>query len=167
MMLSEIHYELNKIPFALSEILRGANLARKAGGDSETLSKLYIGMALISTSLPWALDGEDLQSKALEIADRLDDPTTASWVYMVSGVYETGKGRWQSGAAHLNKSREMAEHCGQRKTWESAMSCLGNLKRLEGHFDVAKGWSDLTMQASLERGIDHGVIWSHNGRARD
>ena len=167
MMLSEIHYELNKIPFALSEILKGANLARKAGGDSETLAKLYIGMALISTSLPWALDGDDLQQKALDIADRLEDPATPSWVYMVSGVYETGKGRWQSGADHLNHSREMAEHCGERKTWETAMSCLGNLKRLEGWFEDAKGWSDLTMQASLERGIDHGVIWSHNGRARD
>ncbi|MGH1576456.1 AAA family ATPase [Planktotalea sp.] len=167
MMLSEIHYELNKIPFALSEILKGANLARKAGGDSQVLAKLYIGMALISTSLPWALDGDELQAQALEIVDRLDDPATASWVYMVSGVYETGKGGWARGADQLNQSRVVSEACGERKTWETAMSCLGNLKRLEGYFSEAKGWSDLTMQASRERGIDHGIIWSHNGRARD
>ena len=167
MMLSEIHYELNKIPFALAEILRGANLARRAGGDSATLAKLYIGMSLISTSLPWALDGDTLQDQALDIARRLDDPATEAWVLMVSGNYEAGKAGWDRGARHFMQSMEIAEAAGERKTWETSASTMGNLKRLEGHFEEAKGWSDVTLAHSRDRGIVQGVIWSHNGRARD
>lgn len=167
MMLSEIHYELNKIPFALAEILRGATLARRAGGDSATLAKLSIGMALISTSLPWALDGDALQSQALKIADRLDDPATEAWVYMVSGNYETGKAGWARGAAQFRHAMAVAEAAGERKTWETSTSTLGNLKRLEGWFAEAKGWSDVTLAHSRDRGIMQGVIWSHNGRTRD
>ena len=167
MMLSEIHYELNKIPFALAEILRGANLARTAGGNSATLAKLYIGMALISTALPWALDGDDLQAKAIEIVDRLDDPPTEGWVYMVSGNYETGKGDWADGERYFKHAMAVSEACGERKTWETATSTLANIKRLEGRFEEAKGWSDITLAASRDRGVVHGIIWSHNGRARD
>lgn len=60
MTLSEIPYELNKVPFSLAEVLRGVNLARNAGGDSTSLAKIYMGMVLISRALPWALDGNDL-----------------------------------------------------------------------------------------------------------
>ena len=60
MTLSKIHYELNKVPFSLAEVLRGVNLARNAGGDSRSLAKIYMGMVLISRALPWALDGNDL-----------------------------------------------------------------------------------------------------------
>lgn len=167
MMLSEIHYELNKIPFALSEILRGANLAHRAGGDSATLAKLYIGMSLISTSLPWALDGDKLQNRALEIVDRMDDPATEAWVYMVSGNFEAGKAGWDRGAAHFSHSMDVSEAVGERKTWETSASTMGNLKRLEGHFAQAKQWSDLTLAHSRDRGVMQGIIWSHNGRARD
>ncbi|WP_176440828.1 AAA family ATPase [Oceanicola sp. 22II-s10i] len=167
MMLSELHYELNKIPFALSEILRGANLARKAGGDSATLAKLYIGMALISTALPWALDGDALQKRALEIVDRLDDPPTEGWVYMVSGNYESGKGGWSDGERYFRHAMAVSEACGERKTWETSTSTLANLKRLEGWFEEARGWSDVTLAASRDRGVVHGIIWSHNGRSRD
>lgn len=41
MTLSEIHYELNKVPFSLAEVPRGINLARSGGGDSTTLAKIY------------------------------------------------------------------------------------------------------------------------------
>jgi len=165
--LSEIHYELNKIPFALAEILRGANLARQAGGDSNTISKLYIGMALISTSLPWALDGDELQRDALAIAERVGDDPMSSYVLMVSGVYDTGKGRWQSAKEQLLRSIEVGERCGERKNLETSMSCLGNLERLHGNFAEAKQWSKLTLDLSQDRGIDHQIIWSHNGMARD
>jgi class 3 adenylate cyclase/tetratricopeptide (TPR) repeat protein len=165
--LSEIHYELNKIPFALAEILRGANLARQAGGDSNTISKLYIGMALISTSLPWALDGDELQRDALSIAERVGDDPMSSYVLMVSGVYDTGKGRWQSAKEQLLRSIEVGERCGERKNLETSMSCLGNLERLHGNFAEAKQWSKLTLDLSQDRGIDHQIIWSHNGMARD
>ncbi len=167
MMLSEIHYELNKIAFALAEILRGANLARRAGGDSATLAKLYIGLSLISTSLPRALDGDALQEQALDIAGRLDDPATEAWVLMVSGNYESGKGGWRRGAEFFLRSMQIAEAAGEHKTWETAASTMGNLKRLEGHFQEAKSWSDITLAHSRDRGIVQGVIWSHNGRARD
>ncbi|MBW8640099.1 AAA family ATPase [Hoeflea sp. WL0058] len=167
MMLSELHYELNKIPFALAEILRGANLARAAGGDSATLAKLYIGLSLISNALPWALDGDALQARALEIVDRMDDLATECWVYMVSGNYETGKGGWEAGESNFRHAMSVAETCGERKTWETSTSTLANLKRLEGRFEEAIGWSDITLAASRDRGIAHGVIWSHNGRARD
>ncbi len=40
MTLSEIHYELNKVPFSLAEVLHGVNLARSGGGDSTTLAKI-------------------------------------------------------------------------------------------------------------------------------
>ncbi|MEM5541150.1 AAA family ATPase [Sulfitobacter sp. AS92] len=167
MMLSEIHYELNKIPFALAEVLRGANLARRAGGDSATLAKLCIGLSLISTSLPWALDGDDLQRTALAMVDRLDDQPTEAWVCMVSGNYETGKGGWSDGEKYFRRSMVVAEACGERKTWETAASTLANLSRLEGRFEAAMGWSDVTLAASRDRGVVHGIIWSHNGRARD
>jgi class 3 adenylate cyclase/tetratricopeptide (TPR) repeat protein len=167
MTLSEIHYELNKVPFSLAEVLRGVNLARAAGGDSTSLAKIYMGMALISRQLPWALDGDGLQRQSLDIAERLKDLPTISWVYMASGVYETGKGGWKDGEAHFRRSMQVSEQCGERKNWETSMSSLGNLKRVEGWFEEAKACSDATLAAARDRDISHSIAWSHNGRLRD
>jgi class 3 adenylate cyclase/tetratricopeptide (TPR) repeat protein len=167
MTLSEIHYELNKVPFSLAEVLRAVNLARAAGGDSTSLAKIYMGMALISRQLPWALDGNELQRQSIDIAERLADLPTISWVYMASGVFETGKGGWKDGEAHFHRSMLASEQCGERKNWETSMSSLGNLKRVEGLFEEAKACSDATLAAARDRDISHSIAWSHNGRLRD
>ena len=167
MTLSEIHYELNKVPFSLAEVLRGVNLARSGGGDSTTLAKIYMGMALISRALPWVLDGNDLQAKSIVIAERLADLPTISWVYMASGVFEMGKCGWTTGEAHFRRSMDVADRCGERKNWETSMSSLGNLKRVEGWFEQAKACSDATLAAARDRDISHSIAWSHNGRLRD
>ena len=73
-------------------------------------------MALISTALPWALDGDDLQQKALSIVDALDDPPTEGWVYMVSGNYESGKGGWAEGEQYFRHAMDVSHACGERKT---------------------------------------------------
>ncbi|MDO9416701.1 AAA family ATPase [Pararhizobium sp.] len=167
MTLSEIHYELNKVPFSLAEVMRAVNLARQAGGDSPVLAKIYMGMALISSALPWALDGEDLQRRSIEIAERLKDPATLSWIYMASGVYETGKAGFHDGEAHFRRSMEVSTQCGERKNWETSMSSLGNLKRVAGLFVEAMACSDATLMAARDRDISHSIAWSHNGRLRD
>ena len=167
MTLSEIHYELNKVPFSLAEVLRGVNLARNGGGDSTSLAKIYMGMALISRALPKALDGNDLQEKAIAMAERLGDMPTISWVYMASGVFEMGKCGWTTGEAHFRRSMQVADLCGERKNWETSMSSLGNLKRVEGLFEEAKACSDATLAAARDRDISHSIAWSHNGRLRD
>jgi class 3 adenylate cyclase len=167
MTLSEIHYELNKVPFSLAEVLRGVNLARNAGGDSTSLAKIYMGMALISRALPRALDGSDLQAKSIAMAERLGDMPTISWVYMASGVFEMGKCGWTTGEEHFRRSMQVSEQCGERKNWETAMSSLGNLKRVEGLFEEAKACSDATLVAARDRDISHSIAWSHNGRLRD
>jgi tetratricopeptide (TPR) repeat protein len=167
MTLSEIHYELNKVPFSLAEVLRGVNLARNGGGDSTSLAKIYMGMALISRALPKALDGNDLQEKSIAMAERLGDLPTISWVYMASGVFEMGKCGWQTGETHFRRSMQVAEQCGERKNWETSMSSLGNLKRVEGLFEEAKACSDATLAAARDRDISHSIAWSHNGRLRD
>ena len=167
MTLSEIHYELNKVPFSLAEVLRGVNLARNGGGDSTSLAKIYMGMALISRALPKALDGNDLQEKSIAMAERLGDMPTISWVYMASGVFEMGKCGWTTGEAHFRRSMQVADQCGERKNWETSMSSLGNLKRVEGLFEDAKACSDATLAAARDRDISHSIAWSHNGRLRD
>jgi class 3 adenylate cyclase/tetratricopeptide (TPR) repeat protein len=167
MTLSEIHYELNKVPFSLAEVLRGVNLARNGGGDSTSLAKIYMGMALISRALPKALDGNDLQEKSIAMAERLGDMLTISWVYMASGVFEMGKCGWTTGEAHFRRSMQVADQCGERKNWETSMSSLGNLKRVEGLFEEAKACSDATLVAARDRDISHSIAWSHNGRLRD
>jgi len=167
MTLSEIHYELNKVPFSLAEVMRAVNLARQAGGDSPVLSKIYMGMALISSALPWALDGEELQRQSIDIAERLKDPATLSWIYMASGVYETGKAGFRSGESHFRRSMDISTQCGERKNWETSMSSLGNLKRVEGLFEEAMACSDATLLAARDRDISHSIAWSHNGRLRD
>jgi len=167
MTLSEIHYELNKVPFSLAEVMRAVNLARQAGGDSPVLAKIYMGMALISSALPWALDGEQLQGQSIDIAERLKDPATLSWIYMASGVYETGKAGFQQGEAHFRRSMQVSADCGERKNWETSMSSLGNLKRVEGLFTQAMACSDATLMAARDRDISHSIAWSHNGRLRD
>ena len=167
MTLSEIHYELNKVPFSLAEVLRGVNLARNGGGDSTSLAKIYMGMALISRALPKALDGNDLQEKSIAMAERLGDMSAISWVYMASGVFEMGKCGWTTGEAHFRRSMQVADLCGERKNWETSMSSLGNLKRVEGLFEEAKACSDATLAAARDRDISHSIAWSHNGRLRD
>ena len=167
MTLSENHYELNKVPFSLAEVLHGVNLARSGGGDSTTLAKIYMGMALISRALPWALDGNDLQEKSIDIAERLGDLPTISWVYMTSGVFEMGKCGWDTGQAHFQRSMAVADLCGERKNWETSMSSLGNLKRVEGRFEQAMACSDATLAAARDRDISHAIAWSHKGRLRD
>lgn len=167
MTLSEIHYKLNKVPFSLAEVLRGVNLARSGSGDSTTLAKIYMGMALISRALPWALDDNDLQEKSIDIAERLRDLPTISWVYMASGVFEMGKCGWTTGETHFRRSMDTAELCGERKNWETSMSSLGNLKRFEGWFEQAIACSNATLAAARDRDISHSIAWSHNGRLRD
>lgn len=124
-------------------------------------------MALISRALPWALDGNDLQKKSIDIAERLADLPTISWVYMASGVFEMGKCGWTTGEAHFRRSMQVSDLCGERKNWATSMSSLGSLKRVEGWFEAAKACGDATLAAARDRDISHSIAWSHNGRLRD
>ncbi len=92
---------------------------------------------------------------------------TISWVYMTSGVFEMGKCGWDTGQAHFQRSMAVADLCGERKNWETSMSSLGNLKRVEGRFEQAMACSDATLAAARDRDISHAIVWPHKGRLRD
>ena len=62
---------------------------------------------------------------------------------------------------------DISTQCGERKNWETSMSSLGNLKRVEGLFEEAMACSDATLMAARDRDISHSIAWSHNGRLRD
>ena len=52
---------------------------------------------------------------------------------------------------------QVSDLCGERKNWETAMSSLGNLKRVEGLFEAAKACSDATLVAARDRDISHSI----------
>ena len=57
----------------------------RAGGDSATLSRLYIAMALVSTSLPWALDGDKLTFTDPETKDHF-----VTWNWLIEPLTRIG-----------------------------------------------------------------------------
>ena len=85
------------------------------------------------------------------MAERLGDMTTISWVDMASGVFEMGKCGWTTSGTHFRRSMQVADQFGERKNWETSMSSLGNLKRVEGLFEPAKACSDATLAPARDR----------------
>lgn len=86
--MGEICYDRQETPALLHHAFAGLNTAIRAGGASPELARGYMGMAMMSLHIPWAIDGDRFRDRALAVLDTIREPATASWVYMVAANYD-------------------------------------------------------------------------------
>ena len=112
--LAELHW-LSDAPLpALSEALRGLQLALRTGQEG-VRARLQAAVALAIETVPLPRPGSRLMASAVAAARRAGDPGTLSWVLELSALEAFALGRWKDTAARLDEALAGAEAAGDRR----------------------------------------------------
>jgi tetratricopeptide (TPR) repeat protein len=132
--LGHVHYYLNESLTVIYTAFRTLNLAGKAG-DSPQLAQAYANVGVVLGLVPLHRAVERYNRRALTVAEELGQLPVLTYVWLLSGVYESGVGHWAQGQAALEQALALARQLGDRLREGEALNTLGLLSYYQGQFE--------------------------------
>jgi hypothetical protein len=164
--MGEICYDRQETPALLHHAFAGLNAAMRAGGASPELARGYMGMAMMSLHIPWAIDGDRFRDRALAVLETIRQPATASWVYMVAANYDFARARWDTAEDEAKASIDAAQVAREIKDWEVSVASLANIRRLRGRFRDSDTVDEEVYASGRDRGVPQVMLWALTGRVK-
>ncbi len=144
--------------------LANLNLAELAGPSPE-LALAYANAHVTTGLIPWPSLAEKYGKSAHRVLEGVSDPAVRSWVYILTGSYAIGAGRWKEAIDFGEKSFAIAEDVGFRRRVEEAQGILGTAYFLSGDFVRARDTSQRTYDSG-QRGDPQTQVWGAAGVAQ-
>ena len=160
------HYELQQILHSVFYTLLMVNLGKRAGGDSAALAQGNANLAMAAFQLPALLDQSRHRRYALEMRDRLADPSCDYWVSFIVGVLQTAAVEPDSARALMQRAIEVAEAKVGPHEWAAAVTSMANLYRPMGRFREAQALDRQVLRSARDRGINLHQMWALHGLCR-
>ncbi|HWE38852.1 MAG TPA: AAA family ATPase [Isosphaeraceae bacterium] len=164
-LIGQLCYYDQKMAEGVFAALRSLNLAEGAGASAE-LARSYAVMCIAAGLVPLRAAAAVYGRRALEVADRLDDPPTRAWVLQLTGINDLGIGRWDDARRRLGEAVAIHHRLGDWRRWEESSGELARLEYYLGEFERASARFAEFGAEARRRGHVQAIAWSLHGRAK-
>jgi hypothetical protein len=144
--LTNIYYFQGDKGRLLYSTLRGTNLAEAFSTLSPVLAVNYASLGTIYGVIPLRKRAEHYLQLASRLSDQLGIPAVAIKVNLLSGLYKTSVGDWQSAKSLFEPSLEQALRLGDTRRWSELAVCLETIISpwlLSPSYSGKRVWSEL------------------------
>jgi tetratricopeptide (TPR) repeat protein len=137
--LEEIHYfRVEKIP-TIYYVMKGLNLAERAGVDSGgEIARFYTSMCAAFGLVAKHGIAQAYAKRADALAEPLyrrgEDPQTVSWWAQLRGLYEAGRANWSEGDRLLSIGTQVSRAAGDMRRYKESGSVLGYVWYYQGQY---------------------------------
>jgi tetratricopeptide (TPR) repeat protein len=157
--LTAVYYFANETLLSLYAAFRSLNLAESAGTSPE-LARGYTSVGAIIGFVPVHKIAQLYCTRALHAAERVDDFSAKMWVWLGTGMYYSGVGRWAAARDLLNRVIETAERLGDRYRWDDGVGNLAVVTYYQGDFSRSEELSDSVNASAKRRNDTHNQAWA-------
>ncbi|MCP4423053.1 MAG: AAA family ATPase [Chloroflexi bacterium] len=162
--LGQVFYYLNESLTVIYAAFRTLNLAELAG-HSPQLAQGYANVGVVLGLIPLHRAVERYNRRALAIAEKLEQLPTLAYVWLLSGLYQSGVGHWAKGQAALERVTVLGQHLGDRLREGEGLNTLGLLSYYQGRFELGlKQFDDVYKLAHQSENLLH-EAWAFSGKA--
>ena len=126
--------------------MRGTNLAEASSTLSPILAVDYASLGAICGVIPLRKRAEHYLKLASRLSSQLGIPAVAAKVNLLSGLYKTSVGDWQSAKSLFEPSLEQALRLGDTRRWSELAVCLETITSpwlLSPIYSGKQVWSEL------------------------
>jgi tetratricopeptide (TPR) repeat protein len=162
--LTAVYYFANETLLTLYAAFRSLALAEAAGPSPELARGLAL-VGVIVSFVPLHQVANLYCRQALEMAGQIDDLPARAWVYLLSGVYYAGVGRWAEAQELLTQVKAISERLGDHSRWSDAVGNLGMVHYFQGHLKQSAELYDELLASAERRGDAHNQAWALRGQA--
>lgn len=138
--------------------LRLLNLAERAGSPAE-LARAYATSGVGAALIPLHSLAEYYGQLALENTQLTEDPFALAAVLQMSGIYNTGIGRWKRAIDDLSRATEILQRIGRLHSWEECRATMALACHWSGQYSRSRSLSSEVYDSAEKRGDPQAQIW--------
>lgn len=152
--LGQISVLLNDAVTSVYTTLSMVNLTERAGASAE-LARAYANTAFVAGVIPQRTWADAYIKRALETAQKVNNPSATGWVLELRGMYSIGVCRWQQAEESLSGAVEIAEQIGDLRKRDEASGLLGSLYYFTGRFSEGCARLNDVYNSNVARGDEY------------
>ena len=145
--------------------LRVLNLSETAGLASRELAGAYATNSFTSGLLKLPRLGRGYHRRGQELAERIDDLPSLSWVQISWGLFKLGIGDWEACTRAFQLAEERARRIQDYRRLEECLTLWGMADFYQGLYEPALSRSAETSTVATKSGNTQGRIWGLFGQA--
>jgi class 3 adenylate cyclase len=157
--LTAVYYFANKPLLSLFAAFRSLNLA-EAAGPSPELARGYTSVGAILGFVPLHGLARLYAARALKAARTIDDFSAQMWVWLGTGMYFAGVGRWAQADQLFGQVIATAERLGDRYRWDDGTGNLAVARYFTGDFTASARLSQEMYHSARRRNDAHNQAWA-------
>jgi tetratricopeptide (TPR) repeat protein len=163
--LGVIFYVEGRAVSSVYAFLRSLNLAEPAGPSPE-LARAYANNVIAASLIPPLRSMADRYSRlALLTANSGEDLAAQAWVWQLTGIFNTGIGRWPAAVDAEERAAEINKRIGRLRWWEESTAVLAQALHIWGKFRQSQNLYMEVYSTCQERGDRQTQVWALAGRA--
>uniref|UniRef100_UPI00336556EB AAA family ATPase n=1 Tax=Candidatus Albibeggiatoa sp. nov. BB20 TaxID=3162723 RepID=UPI00336556EB len=159
--LVQLGYLQQNAPLCFHASLAGLNLAESlpAQENQAILARSYAQMSLAMAMRQRPTQADDFAQKALDLAKQQSDLKTASWVFMLVGLYDVGYGRWQLGETRVMQALKSAEYLGDTRRQMESLNILTQMHYFQGDVRECLKKSQMIYMMATQHNDIQAQVW--------
>ncbi len=157
--LTAVYYFANKPLLSLFAAFRSLNLA-EAAGPSPELARGFTSVGAILGFVPLHGLARLYATRALKAARTIDDFAAQMWVWLGTGMYFAGVGRWAQAGQLFGRVIATAEQLGDRYRWDDGTGNLAIVRYFTGDFSASARLSQEMYRSARRRSDAHNQAWA-------
>ncbi|MDH3432423.1 MAG: AAA family ATPase, partial [Gammaproteobacteria bacterium] len=149
--LVEAYFVANENIRCLHCAFQSLNIAELAGPSPE-LARGYASVGAIMGFIPLHGIAKKYCDRAMDAAEKTDEPETLAWVSLAYGVYEAGAGNLDEARRHLFNTTAVAKKRGDRRRWDDGTQNLAATAYIRGELDKSLEFGSDLFSSAERRG---------------
>jgi serine/threonine protein kinase/tetratricopeptide (TPR) repeat protein len=162
--ISHAYYFENENFPTLYAALSALNLAEQAGPSPEVVRGLAT-LHIVAGIVPMHGLARYYGKLAYETAEKIENASASGWIDHVSGVYHSGIGELDKGAALLEGAMEVWTKLGDTRRWQESLTLWGMTEFARGNLERSEQMRRELFESAVKTDSDQAKVWGPLGLA--